>query len=485
MLSIIIPSRNERYLQNTIDDVLVKAEGEIEVIVVLDGYWPNPPLKNNPRVKIIHRSTPRGMRNAINSAASIARGKYLMKTDAHCCFDKGFDVKLAKDCRYNWTVVPRRYAIDKVKWERKKEIYYDFQYISHPKDHKYPFKGVHWPEYGARKEVRGKKLVDLMTFQGSCWFMHRKRFWELGGEDEENYGTMGAEAQEICLKTWLSGGRCVLNRNTWYAHAKKLKGKYGYKKPMSEWEKSRQYAIKCWTKNRWSGQTRELGWLIDKFRPVPGWHGSKESLRANRQIMERYKLNYGVNKFPRVVEGLNRDGLVELWRDLGYKVGCEVGVARGSFSTLMFKGIPGLKMYLVDPYEDYAGARKRRGKDHTEGEKVAREKMKGFDAVFIKKPSETAFLDIPDNSLDFVYIDGNHKYDYVMLDILLWSRKVKKGGMVSGHDYYDSTNRVSKCAAKSAVDDFTRFHKIMPWYLTDKTAKVYRADRHASWFWIK
>ena len=58
--------------------------------------------------------------------------------------------------------------------------------------------------------MQGEKIVDLMTTQGSCWFMHKEFFDFIGGEDEDNYGTMGAEAQEICLKTWLSGGRFVL-----------------------------------------------------------------------------------------------------------------------------------------------------------------------------------------------------------------------------------------------------------------------------------
>jgi len=53
-LSIIIPSRDDRYLQKTIDDLIEKAVGEIEIIVVLDGYWPTTMVKDHPLVKIIH-----------------------------------------------------------------------------------------------------------------------------------------------------------------------------------------------------------------------------------------------------------------------------------------------------------------------------------------------------------------------------------------------------------------------------------------------
>ena len=40
-----------------------------------------------------------------------------------------------------------------------------------------------------------------------------------------------------------------------------------------------------------------------------------------------------------------------------------------------------------------------------------------------------------DESLDFVYIDANHAYDWVVQDIELWYPKVKKGGILWGHDY--------------------------------------------------
>lgn len=480
MISVIIPSRNEQYLQRTIDDLLEKAEGEIEVIAILDGYWPDPPIKEDSRVKLIHRSESLGMRNAINSGAAIANGEYIMKCDAHCCFDKGFDTKLTADCEPNWVVVPRRYSMNKKKWDRNKDKVFDFQYISHPKDSKYPFKGCDWPEYGTR--CKGKKIVDLMTTQGSCWFMHKSWFEYIEGEDEENYGTMGAEAQEICLKTWLGGGRFVLNRKTWYAHAKKRNDTYGYKKPSEEWAKSRAYAIKCWTNNKWHKQKRKLNWLIKKFKPIPGWHTDNDTVKNNHFIREKYKLNKGVNKFPRVIKGLNRDGLIQLWKELGYKIGAEIGVMKADFSKLWGRNIPGLKMYLIDPYYSYSGARKK-FREHKQNKKIAQEAVKDYNAVFIEKPSEEAYREIPDNSLDFVYIDGNHKFDYAMLDILLWSRKVRPGGMISGHDFYYS-NR-SECTVRPAVEAYVKFHKIEPWYLTDKRAVHYRADRHASWFWIK
>ncbi|PJB50935.1 MAG: hypothetical protein CO103_01050, partial [Chloroflexi bacterium CG_4_9_14_3_um_filter_45_9] len=81
LLSVIIPARNERYLQKTIENVLENIKGDTEIIVVLDGYWPEEPIKDHPRVNIIHHSGSRGQRASINEAARIAKGEYIMKLD--------------------------------------------------------------------------------------------------------------------------------------------------------------------------------------------------------------------------------------------------------------------------------------------------------------------------------------------------------------------------------------------------------------------
>ena len=110
-VSVLIPARNEFLLKATIDSVLSAARGDIEVIAVLDGYWPEPNIIDDPRVTLIHHTEPVGQRAAINEAARMAKGKYILKTDAHSMFDEGFDVKLAADCEYDWTVLPRMYNL--------------------------------------------------------------------------------------------------------------------------------------------------------------------------------------------------------------------------------------------------------------------------------------------------------------------------------------------------------------------------------------
>jgi hypothetical protein len=75
-LSVIIPSWKDPLLHKTIDDLLIKSElgDQLEIIAVLDGYWPVVPVKIHPRVRVLHLGKNRGMRDAINAGILISRG---------------------------------------------------------------------------------------------------------------------------------------------------------------------------------------------------------------------------------------------------------------------------------------------------------------------------------------------------------------------------------------------------------------------------
>jgi glycosyltransferase involved in cell wall biosynthesis len=274
-VSVIIPSRNEIYLQKTVEDILKNARGEIEVIVTLDGYWVDV-TSTDARVTYLHLGNAQGMRNAINSAVAVAEGKYLLKCDAHVSFDPGFDLKLAADCEDNWVVVPRRKRLDAINWKildnGKPDV--DYEYLSFPvKDEHGQHTGLHGRVWEERAKKRKKLLIDdNMSAQGSCWFMHKSYYEYLELEDAENYGTFNHEFQEIGLKCWLSGGRVIVNKNTWYAHLHKDKtmGR-GYSLDGKQLEKGTSYTNR-WLKNTaWHKQTLPFSWLVEKFWPVPGW----------------------------------------------------------------------------------------------------------------------------------------------------------------------------------------------------------------------
>lgn len=283
-VSVVIPSRRERWLQQTIDDLFSKAAGDIEVIAVHDGTWPDPPLKDHPKLTVIHYSDCRGMRNGINSAIRIATGEYIMKSDGHCLYSEAFDELLKADCDKDWLVVPRRYSLDVENWcimENKKHAPVDYHYLS------YPFErvndvacGLHGTLWRERAKERAHILVDdEMSSQGSCYFLHRDYWDRIGPLDDVNYGTFAQEFQEVGMKVWLGGGRVVINKKLYYAHLHKGK-QYGtgYGFSNKEWEawaaqnkRAHDYTIHFWMNDLWEKRIRNFEWLIEKFWPVPSW----------------------------------------------------------------------------------------------------------------------------------------------------------------------------------------------------------------------
>lgn len=291
-LSVLIPSRNEKFLVQTVSDLLAKARGDIEIIPALDGY--DTELPNDPRVRAMRLSKPRGMRAAINAAAAMATGDYLMKCDAHCMFAEGFDEVLKTDCADNWIVIPRRKRLDADNWclqdVGKPDI--DYHYLDCPMTNKefFQFHGMVW---SARALERADKIEytidDTMSFQGSLWFMMRKHWDALGGLNEAGYGTFSQEPQEIGNKTWLGGGAIKVNKKTWYAHLHKGK-KHGrmYSVDKRAIRAGHEYSARYWMSNQWADRKHDIEWLIEKFMPLPGWSADWQKQLADWRRVNGY-----------------------------------------------------------------------------------------------------------------------------------------------------------------------------------------------------
>jgi glycosyltransferase involved in cell wall biosynthesis len=281
-VSFLIPARNEIYLEPTIKSLLDNCKGDIEIIVVLDGYIPDPPIiLNDDRVIFLYYKESIGQRAAINEAAKIATGDFLCKLDAHCCVDEGFDVKLAADCEYGWTVIPRmknldpdtfmpRFHDDEELAFRKGKIV-DYMYMGIEKGELrtlyYPWK-VSQKMHKERKDI----LIDeTMSCQGCCYSMHKDRYWELGGAMEE-HGSWGNQGIEIAAGTWLSGGKLIVNKKTWFAHLWRKEHPF----PLSgkQVEAARKYSWDLWINNKWPKAVHTFQWLVDKFNP-PGWNSDR------------------------------------------------------------------------------------------------------------------------------------------------------------------------------------------------------------------
>src|SRR3990167_879220 len=216
MLSCVIPAYNEPHLQRTIDSLLLNAEGDIEIIVVLDGYWPEPSLKVNQKVHLLHLGKNKGMRAAINAGIALSKGEFILKSDAHCMFGKGYDKILLENAESNSVYIPRRFKLDREKWEILPNRPIDYEkLIIHETYHKF-----HGEEWKTRAIKRKDILIDeTMSFQGSCCMMSRKHWDSVIGElDENTYGPFLQEPVEVGMKTWQSGGKLLVKKNTWYAH---------------------------------------------------------------------------------------------------------------------------------------------------------------------------------------------------------------------------------------------------------------------------
>jgi hypothetical protein len=103
--------------------------------------------------------------------------------------------------------------------------------------------------------------------------MERERYWELGGMDE-GHGSWGQMGVEVSCKSWLSGGRQVVNKKTWFAHMFRTQGgDFGFPYEISDQDiqKARKHSQALWMENTWPGAKYPLQWLIDKFAPVPEW----------------------------------------------------------------------------------------------------------------------------------------------------------------------------------------------------------------------
>lgn len=175
----------------------------------------------------------------------------------------------------------------------------------------------------------------------------------------------------------------------------------------------------------------------------------------------------------------SRDELGELFSNMGFVVGVELGVERGVYSKILMDSHPGMVLVGIDAWTAYKGYR-----DHVSQDKLddmyaeAKSIMKDYKGYAVRKGfSQDQVKEFADGELDFVYIDAAHDFVNVTLDIAAWEKKVRKGGIVAGHDYRRTTGGAVN-HTKDVVQAWTYSHDIKPWY-------VLRGDRAATWLWIK
>lgn len=330
-LSILIPARNEMFLAQTVKNILENKRGKTEILVGLDGQWSDPEIEDHPDVTIFYSPVSLGQRGMTNQLARLSKAKYVMKLDAHCALDEGFDVKMMEAMRDDYTMIPAMYNLHAFDWvcscgsrqyqgpsqkykkcpdcgkERTREILWKprwsrrTMYWRFDKDLHFQY----WGDYERRPESIGD-VVEIFSAQGSCFMLTRKKYWELDICDE-GHGSWGQQGVEVACKTWLSGGKLMVNKKTWYAHMFRTQGgDFGFPYPISgkEQDHARDYSRDMWLNDKWDKAIHPLSWLLEKFKP-PEFYDQKE-VEKERGIVGKDQANpmYTVTKDGAVTKGI-------------------------------------------------------------------------------------------------------------------------------------------------------------------------------------
>jgi hypothetical protein len=181
-----------------------------------------------------------------------------------------------------------------------------------------------------------------------------------------------------------------------------------------------------------------------------------------------------------------------------YKKGVEVGTLRGEFSKALLSRWKDGTLFMVDVWrkiDDYIDTN-----NNDEDSGVIVDCIKNISkfadrAHMMRMPSEVACKLFSDDSLDFVYLDANHSYDGFMTDFNNWFPKVKKGGLIAGHDYmmihwydgkfldnnkdkaiYSGDNFLGNFGVNTAIDEIIKKYDV----------KInFTPELFSSWYFIK
>jgi hypothetical protein len=205
-------------------------------------------------------------------------------------------------------------------------------------------------------------------------------------------------------------------------------------------------------------------------------------------IVTKYKLNLPAQRLPIEIPNTDRESLATLFYELGFTVGAEIGVERGLYSEVLCKSNPGVELYSVDAWTAYKGYR-----DHVTQGKLdeiyadAKQRLAPYKCTLIKGYSLDVAKDFKDGSLDFVYIDANHEVRQVIDDISAWSRKVRPGGIIAGHDYVLRTGAGYIMHVPYAMEAWTRSYDINPWFVLGRKESLPNElrDKTRSWFYVQ
>lgn len=165
----------------------------------------------------------------------------------------------------------------------------------------------------------------------------------------------------------------------------------------------------------------------------------------------------------------------------------EVGSHAGDYAEVLCTAIQPLHLTVVDPYENYDGYGDYGTRNHDKMWHKIQARLHAFNVSFLRMTSVAAAAQCEDGYYDVVYIDANHKFEYVLEDIVAWLPKIRPGGLISGHDYFNSAGGL--CQVRAAVESWQRQHPdvrvtTFGQRVSRQDGPAYALDGHArSWCW--
>lgn len=179
-LSILIPSKNEPLLERTLTDLKERSEAETEIL------W--------------REDYGIGQRALTNELCREAKGKYILKLDAHCSVGPGFD-RILLDLIDDHTILAPTLLPMTPQWvvngkKHMKQFVFDTSFIM--------------------QHAEGE-AGETMCLQGSAWMVSRENYWQWDLGDE-SLGSWGSQGVELGIKAFLNGGRCMTTDATYYSH---------------------------------------------------------------------------------------------------------------------------------------------------------------------------------------------------------------------------------------------------------------------------
>ena len=211
-------------------------------------------------------------------------------------------------------------------------------------------------------------------------------------------------------------------------------------------------------------------------------------------IVKKYNINLDGRYLIDIPEMIGAADLAKLFAELDFNRGVEIGTDQGEYAEVLCKTIPNLRLDCIDPWKAEAyeeGYQPESNEKQEYFDKRYQETKERLDPyisseqlLLWRQTSMEAVNRYMDEFLDFVYIDGNHDFLNVTQDIHYWFKKVRPGGILSGHDYVRYPSRKFNHVQK-VVNAYTTAYHLLPVFLVTPTNKGLKRDRFRSWFLVK